>query len=177
MFHVFRSRKQVMRIMLGVIVAPIIITMVVTLIPGITSTTTSGDMETVMAQVGNDTVTFRDTQQEYQGYVEQRKVPAGGYSFLAPKILQDLIVNKAMLQEAERLGLGATDEELADLLRISLPMLYQGGNFLGQEIYAAMVQERFQKTVPEFEAALKQSLILDTKLRGLVTDGIFVSQA
>jgi peptidyl-prolyl cis-trans isomerase D len=173
MFQLFRSRKRAFRIMIGVIVAPVVITMVVTLIPGIGATGSSSD-DTVLAEVGGDAVTLRETQYEFRDYVQQQRVPAGAHAFVAPKIVNDLIIDKAMLQEAERLGLGVTEAELADLLRTSLPFLFQGGSFLGKDQYAAFVQERFQKSIPEFEAAIRKDLAL-TKLRRLVTDGVTVS--
>ena len=173
MFQMFRSRKRTFRIMLGVIVAPIVLSMVVTLIPGIGSTQSSTD-DTVLAEVGDETVTLRETQVEFREYVQQQRVPAQALGFVAPKIVNDLILDKAMLQEAERLGLGVTEAELADLLRTSLPFLFQGGSFLGRDQYAAFVQERFQKSIPEFEAAIRKDLALG-KLRRLVTDGVGVS--
>jgi peptidyl-prolyl cis-trans isomerase D len=170
MFHLFRSRKRAFRILLAVIVAPVVITMVVTLIPGIGATGSSGD-DAVLAEVGDDAVTLRETQYEFRDYIQQQRVPAGAHAFIAPKIVNDLIIDKAMLQEAERLGLGVTEAELADLLRTSLPFLFQGGSFLGKDQYAAFVQERFQKSIPEFEAAIRKDLAI-TKLRRLVTDGV-----
>jgi len=173
MFHLFRSRKQAFRIMLGVIVAPVILTMVITLIPGI-GATSGGDSDTVLAEVNGDPITLRQTQTEFQDYVEQRKVPAGAYGFLAPKIVQDLIAERAMLVEAERFGLGVTEAELADLLRTSMPFLFQGGGFIGKDQYAAFIQERFRKTIPQFEALIRKDLAINTKLRKLVTDGVVV---
>ncbi len=173
MFHLFRSRKRAFRIMLAVVVAPVIITMVITLIPGLGSTRPSAD-DTVLAEVGSETVTLRETQAEFRDYIQQQRVPPGAYGFVAPKIVNDLITDKAMLQEAERLGLDVTEPELADLLRTNLPFLFQGGSFLGKDQYAAFIQERFQKSIPEFEAAIRKDLAL-TKLRRLVTDGVSVS--
>lgn len=175
MFHLFRSRKRAFRILLAVIVAPVVITMVVTLIPGIGATGSSAD-DTVLAEVGSDAVTLRETQYEFREYIQQQRVPVGAYGFVAPKIVNDLIIDKAMLQEAERLGLGVTEGELADLLRTSLPFLFQGGSFLGKDQYAAFVQERFQKSIPEFEAVIRKDLAI-TKLRRLVTDGVTVPEA
>ncbi len=175
MFHLFRSRKRAMRIVLAIVVAPVVITMVVTLIPGIGGSTRSSADDTVLAVVGKEEVTLRDTQAEFREYVQQQRVPAGAYGFVAPKIVNDLIIEKAMLQEADRLGLGVTEEELADLLRAGLPFLFQGGAFLGKDQYAAHVQERFQKSIPEFEAAIRKDLAI-TKLRRLVTDGVTVGE-
>jgi peptidyl-prolyl cis-trans isomerase D len=177
MFRLFRSRKQVFRILLGVMVTPIIITMVVTLIPGIfggSSATTGG--ETVLAQVGGEQVTSLDAQAQLQDMVRSQRMPAGAQSFLAPQVVQNLVTDKALLQEANRLGLGVTEQELAEYLRNNLPMLFPGGAFVGKDQYAAYVMDRFSKTIPEFEELVRNDLAI-TKLRHLVTDGVVVTPA
>jgi peptidyl-prolyl cis-trans isomerase D len=174
MFQLFRSRKQTYRIVLAVIVAPIIITMVVTLIPGIFGGTAAIGTDTVLAEVGRDSVTINEASLEFQDYLQQQRIPPQAYGFILPRIVDDLIIEKALLQEAERLGLGVTENELAETLRTSLPALFQGGAFLGKDVYAQFVQERFQKTIPQFEAEFRKELTL-LKLRHLVTDNVQVS--
>jgi len=175
MFHLFRSRKQAFRIVLAVVVAPIIITMVVTLIPGIGGSSYQGDPDLVLAEVGGDEVTTREAQYQLQDYVRSQRFPPAAYGFLAPQVVQNLIADKLLLQEARRLGLEVTEEELADQLRTQLPFLFQEGTF-ARDRYAVFIQERFQKSIPEFEAEFRKQLALD-KLRRLVTDGVIVTPA
>ncbi len=173
MFHLFRSRKQAMRIMLGAILGMVALSMVVTLIPGVGSGTgTAQDL--VLAEVGGEEVTIQDAQAQLQDYVRTQRVPPEALGFLAPNIVNNIISEKTMILEAERLGLGVTEGELVDNLKTNLPFLFQGGNFVGREQYAAFVQERFQKSIPEFEALLKKDMIIG-KLRRLVTDGVLIT--
>ncbi|MBI3666464.1 MAG: hypothetical protein HY236_09625, partial [Acidobacteria bacterium] len=69
MFQLFRSRRQTLRIFLGIIVAMIGFTMVITLIPGIYSTSISASGETVLAEVGGESITVRDAQFQLQDYI------------------------------------------------------------------------------------------------------------
>ncbi len=173
MFHLFRSRKQTFRILLGVIVAPIIITMVVTLIPGIfgsSSSNTGGD--TVLAKVGSDSLTVEEAQQELQDQIRTRRLPPGAASYLPPQVVQDKISEKTLLQEAARLGVHVTEPELAEHLQREI---FRGAAF-DREQYNALIQQRFQKTVPQFEDEVRKALAI-TKLRRLVTDGVTVSPA
>ena len=55
-------------------------------------------------------------------------------------------------------------------------MAFNGGSFIGMDQYAALVQQRFQLTVPAFEELIRQGL-LEEKFRKLVTDGISVGPA
>lgn len=175
MFHLFRSRKQTFRIVLAIIVAPVIITMVVTLIPGIGGASSGSGADAVVAEVDGEEITVRDAQYQIQDFIKQQRVPPEALGFLAPTVVQNLVTDKLMEQEAKRQGLGVTEEELADTLRTNLPFLFQGGSFLGKDQYAAFVQERFQKSIPEFEMLVRKDLGL-TKLKRLVTDGVVVTQ-
>src|SRR6185369_7696364 len=74
----------------------------------------------------------------------------------------------------ERLGLGVTADEMANHLRTQLPFLFPEGGFVGKEQYAAYIQEKFQKSIPEFENLVRNDLIR-IKLVQLITDGITVS--
>ena len=174
MFQLFRSRKQAFRIMLGVIVAPVIITMVVTLIPGVGSSSFSEGGDTVLAEIGDETITLKEAQYQFSDFVRTQRMPVEAYAFVAPQVIQNLITEKIQLQEAQRLGLGVTEEELADLLRVSLPFLFPGGTYAGDAQLAAWVQDRFQRSIPEFEILMKKDLAI-SKLRRLVTDGVIVT--
>jgi len=177
MFHLFRSRKRMLRVMLAIIVAPICITMVVTLIPGIYgNATTSSNDTTVLAQVAGTEITQTDAQGQLQDTIRTQRLPPQAYNFLAPQVVQNLINDSVLQLEASRLGLNVSEQELALFLRNSLPVLFPNGSFVGKDLYAQYVYERFEKTIPEFEAALRKDLA-QTKLRRLVTDGVMVSDA
>src|SRR5260370_28729900 len=79
-----------------------------------------------------------------------------------------------MEYEAKRLGISVSDQERADRIRQFVPTAFNGGAFVGRDRYAAEVQARFQKTVPDFEELIRQ-MLLDEKFRKLVTDGISVA--
>ena len=72
------------------------------------------------------------------------------------------------------MGITVSDQERADRIRQLLPTAFVGGTFVGNDQYAAQVQERANMSVPEFEDLVGQSLI-EEKFRDLVTDGITVS--
>jgi peptidyl-prolyl cis-trans isomerase D len=175
MFQLFRSRTRTLRIMLGVIFGAVILSMVTYLIPGSGgSTSSSSSNDVVLAEVGGDSVTATEASAQFQDYITQQRIPPQAYSFILPKIVDDLVTQKAILQEADRLGLGVTADEMANHLRTQLPFLFPEGGFLGKEQYAAYVQEKFQKSIPEFENLVRNDLIR-IKLVQLITDGITVS--
>jgi peptidyl-prolyl cis-trans isomerase D len=176
MFYLFRSRKRVMRIFLGSILGIVCITMVITLIPGIYGNAGTSTNDTVLAQVGKEEITQAEAQAQLQDTIRSQRLPSQAYNFLAPQVVRNMIDDAVLLQEAERLGLNVTEEELANVLRASWPQLFPDGKFVGKEQYAQYVYQLFEKSVPEFEALARKDLAL-SKLRRLVTDGVVVTPA
>ncbi len=54
----------------------------------------------------------------------QKWLPSVAYNLIAPQVVQNLIADQMLLQEAERMGFHVTEEERADLLRANLPYLH-----------------------------------------------------
>jgi len=135
--------------------------LVITLIPGITgdfSSSRSG----VLAKVGNQEITIADL---------QRLVPNQTLSGpMVGQALEYVLGEKAMLMEADRLGLRISDDELrAALHKGQFGMfLFPDGQYVGDEKYTAFVQEEMRTTVPEFESRLKNELLIG-KLQSMVT--------
>jgi peptidyl-prolyl cis-trans isomerase D len=79
-----------------------------------------------------------------------------------------LITQKALVVEAGRMGLRATDEDLRDELQHGLyaATLFPGGKFIGQEAYEGLLQNA-DLSVPQFEEGVKQDILV-RKLRNLV---------
>src|SRR6184192_2304034 len=138
---------------------------------------TTGEVPTdTVAKVGDESVTVNDIRQQLSQIERSNQVPRQLESFYAQQILQNLVFQREMEYEAKRLGITVSDQERADRIRLYLPMAFNGGSFIGMDQYAALVQQRFQLTVPAFEELIRQGL-LEEKFRKLVTDGISVGPA
>ena len=68
-----------------------------------------------------------------------------------------MITQGALAYEADRMGLGVSDKELADYLHQGQfgQMFFPGGNFIGQQQYEDFVQSQFGMSVAQFEKELK----------------------
>jgi peptidyl-prolyl cis-trans isomerase D len=175
MFQFMKKRETMMRWFLGVVMGLIGFTMVVTLVPGPIGGTTGTRADTV-AEVGGQEVTVTEVQRTLERNAGGRSIPAQLRALYTRKILDDLIFERLVELEANRLGIRVTDEERADEIKRILPGAFAGGGVANLESYASEVQQRFQMSVPEFEELLRQSLI-ESKVRRLVTDGLSVSPA
>jgi peptidyl-prolyl cis-trans isomerase D len=88
--------------------------------------------------------------------------------FFTSRAAEQLITQKALVVEAGRMGLRATDEDLRDELQHGLyaATLFPGGKFIGQEAYEGLLQNA-DLSVPQFEEGVKQDILV-RKLRNLV---------
>ena len=172
MWDALREKKIGVRILLGVFIGAIAISMLLYLVPQQSgSELTGGD---VIAQVGNQTITSTDVRTQLDRISRNGQIPPGILPLYAKQMLDQLIFERSLEVEAERLGLRVSDEEHADLLRKLVPTAFSGDTFIGMDKYTTEVQTRFQMTVPEFEVQVKKEL-LQQKFQQLVTDGITVT--
>ncbi len=159
------------RILLGAVVLALGGSMLLYLVPQGPAT---GEVSTdTVAKVGDESVTVQDIRQQLSQIERNNQVPKQLEGFYAQQILQQLVFQREMEYEARRLGITVSDQERADRIRLYLPMAFNGGSFIGMDQYTALVQQRFQLTVPVFEDLIRQGL-LEEKFRKLVTDGISV---
>jgi peptidyl-prolyl cis-trans isomerase D len=156
--------------------------MVITLIPGGVGSNlgVGAPGAGVVAKVGSESVTATEVQLEARQMVRQQ-FPRGGAQanmllpFFSSQAAQQLINEKAIVAEARRMGLRASDEEVRDELQHG-PLsqyLFPDGNFIGQDGYEDFVSRNFEMSVPQFEQAEKDS-ILGRKLRLLVAGSAIV---
>ena len=157
--------------------------MVITLIPGgLGSNLNLGAPGSgVIAKVGGADVTRAEVVRQAQMMVKQQ-FPRGNANlaqflpFFATQAAERLITQKALLVEAERMGLRVTDEELADELQHGQygSVFFPGGTFIGKDRYEDMLQQA-NLTIPQFEQGMKDDIML-RKLRSLVAGSASVSE-
>jgi len=158
--------------------------MVITLIPGGLGSNFGfgAPAAGVVANVAGQEVTVIEVQQQAKQMLRQQ-FPKGGAEasmllpFLASRAAEQLIDEKVMVAEAERIGLRATDQELADELQHGqlATILFPNGAFIGREGYEDFLQ-RNDLTVPQFEK-MEKDFILARKLRALINGSVSVTDS
>jgi peptidyl-prolyl cis-trans isomerase D len=166
-----REKKIGVRIMLGIVVGILGIGMLLYLVPQGTTDLNGAD---TVAQVGDQTISVVDVQNQLSKSTHGTQIPPALLPIYTQQALDQLIEEKMLVLEADRMGLRVSDEEHADLLKKLVPTAFTGDTFIGMDRYTAEVQSRFQVTVPEFETEVKDAL-LQQKFQQLVTDGITAS--
>ena len=97
-------------------------------------------------------------------------------SLFERQVGQQLVQQEVLLMEAHKLGIHATDEDVANYLRTGATgqVLFPDGKFIGTEQYTALVNTRLNTSVKEFENEIKQNIAIE-RLRALITAGVTVS--
>ena len=171
MFDLFRSRAKITRYMMGGLLMLVAVMMVVTLIPGFNAPSRSEGQ--VLAEVGGQEVSIFEAQRAVQAQMQNRNITPQLAAIFVPQIVKQMVTEYAMAYEAQRMGFQVTDADMASAIRSTLPLLWTGGNFLGQEAYASVLREQ-NMTIPQFETTLRRQLMIE-KLQMLIALGVVAS--
>ncbi|MGI9104225.1 MAG: peptidylprolyl isomerase [Terriglobales bacterium] len=182
MIRFLQTPGKTKKIVLGGLLVVICGAMVITLVPGGILGDAFGfgaPQGDVLAKVGEEDVTVAEVQQTANNIGKQqfpRGFPAQFRPFLMQRAAQQLILQKAMIAEAHRMGFKVTDAELRDELQHGQfgATLFPGGNFVGPEQYENFIQSAFNMGTQQFENLLKTDLLI-RKLRAAVVGGVSVS--
>jgi peptidyl-prolyl cis-trans isomerase D len=171
MFDLFRSRDRLVRILLSGLLLIVALSMVTYLIPSYGS----GDRgpDTVVAEIGKENITSHDIQLAVRNAVRGRSMPQDMVAFYVPQMVEGMVNERAMVFEAQRLGIRASDEDTYNAIRVMAPSLFPGGQFVGRDTYAAMLAQQ-NLTIPEFESSVARQILI-SRLQDIVVSGIVVS--
>ena len=185
MIRFLQKDNRVVKIIFIVIIAVAVVTMVITLVPGIFAdqATTSDTYATVHSggMFGryfgtSTTITTPEVQQVAQRILTQKHYPDMVLPYIMPQAAQALIQREVLLQEANRLGLQVGDADLRRSLQTGpfAQALFPGGQFVGEDRYADFVQNYFRTSIQDFESQVKKEIEIN-RLEAMVTGGITVS--
>ena len=169
MFDLFRSRDKAVRYLLGALLGIVALSMVITMIPGF-GTPTQGD-ELVVAEVGKQQITVREVQALMQNLIRSRRVPPEMVQHYVPQLIDQMITERAVAFQAERMGFRVSDADVANAIRSMLPQM-AGPNF-DRASYVAYLQQQ-GLTVEEFERNIRSNLML-LKLQNIALEGAIVT--
>jgi len=175
MYRFFRrNREAVKKYLLIFFLSIVSIGMVITLAPIPTGDTSRAESN-VLASMGGYNITTSDLQRTIQA--RYRNSPQANQGRIIPAVagslLDEMILQHALIAQAKKMGIGVSDQELGQALQ-SIPWLMQNGSFIGMDRYQDVISQQTGMSVQEFEAELRNRLLLD-KIRDVVTDGVAVS--
>ncbi|HVZ85301.1 MAG TPA: peptidylprolyl isomerase [Terracidiphilus sp.] len=188
MIRFLQKENRLTKALFVVIIAAASVSMVVYLIPGLMGAGASGadtfavvyphwysrffSSGDVISQTKVQQLTEQRVQQQYPQYAGNPMV----MNMLEPQVGQQLVQQQILLDEAAKLGIHATDTDVRNYLQTGPPaqVLFPEGKFIGQQQYAALIENRFGITVADFEDSVKHDIVM-RRLQSLVTAGVTVS--
>lgn len=170
MFNLFRTRDKAIRYLLGALLGLVALSMVITLIPGFGSQT-GRDSDQVVATIGGDALTTREVQAAIQNALKGRQVPPDMMQFYAPQIVDQLISERAIAWQAQRMGFRISEEETANAIRSMLAQYFPGD--IKQEDYQRFLAQQGM-TVEQFERNVERNLLL-LRLQNIALEGAVVT--
>ena len=188
MIRILQQDNRLTKAIFALVIGAAIVTMVITLVPGIFDNDSVKDatvyakvrMPGFFGKIAGDTAEVKTAEVDRiaEQQVQQQHLPEFYKSFLLARVGQQMVAQKVLQQEADRLGLVVTDEDLARELREGqfAQYLFPGGNYIGDEKYMDFVEQAFGMSVAEFQQEMKADIAVE-RLRSMVTGGVTVSDA
>jgi len=188
MIRFLQKDSKAIKVVFWLIIGATCITMVVFLVPGILSdpsTTGTGTYATIRPAgflgrylsfgAGRD-ITNQEVTQVAGRMAQQQHYPEQAIPFLMPRAGQALIQREILLQQADKLGLKATADDIRHELREGPWSIYffPKGQFIGQDRYADWVDQQLHLSTAAFEKQIGTELEIN-RLEALITGGVFVS--
>ena len=188
MIRFLQRDNRLTKALFVVIIAAASVSMVVYLIPGLTGQgATSSDTYAVVYPhwfsrflSSGDVVTQQKVQQVARQQIAQRNPQYADnpmiLNFFTQQVGQQLVQQQVLLEEAEHLGINATSDDVVNYLHSGPTgaVIFPNGKYIGDQQYAALVNNRLNISVAEFEDNIRRDIVLQ-RLRALVTAGVSVS--
>ena len=188
MIRFLQTDNRVTKALLVVIIGAASVSMCVYLIPGLMAGgSSSADTFAVVyphwyskylstgdevSQVKVEQAARQQLQQRNPQYADNPMI----LNFFEAQVGQQLVQQRVLLQEANKLGIRATDDDVSQYLRTGPTgeVLFPNGKFIGKEQYQALIAQRLNMSIPDFEESVKTDIIV-RRLQALITAGVTAS--
>jgi peptidyl-prolyl cis-trans isomerase D len=187
MIRAFQKDTRFMKAVFIIIIGATCVTMVIFLVPGIfQDQTTNADTWATIRHGGvfgrflpaEETIPVLDVQQVARRMMRGQQIPDALMPMVMQQAGQVVVQQRIMLDEAHRLGITASDDDVRRFLHTGMwgQYLFPGGKYIGDAQYAEFISQNFNITTDKFESEIKQQILSD-RLRDLITGGVTVSDS
>ena len=188
MIRILQQDNRLTKIVFAVIIGFAVLTMVITLVPGIFDNTGSGGTDVyatvrdpnTLGRLTSEAVPVKQTEVTAlaQRQLTQQRLPPFLLPYMEQRAGQILVQRAILKREADRLSLQVSDGDLRRELSSGAfaQYIFPNGQYIGDDKYMDFVQNAFGTTRSEFESQVKQDMEL-TRLQALITGGVTVSDA
>jgi peptidyl-prolyl cis-trans isomerase D len=187
MIRFLQTDNRITKALLVVIIGAASVSMVVYLIPGLTGAGSSTpDTYAVIYPhwyskifSSGQTVSMQKVQQVTQQQLMQRSPQYASnpmiVKFFEAQVGQQLVQQEVLLQEANRLGIRANNDDVIKFLQTGpyAQVFFPNGKFIGKDAYTNLLASH-EMSVPDFEDSIMRGIVIQ-RLQGMITAGVTVS--
>jgi len=190
MIRFLQKESQLVKILFAVIIGGAVIAMVITLVPGIGDSASSNpDVYATIRSTsklgrvfgGSTDIKVEEVNLQLRNMLQQQnmteaQLPDFYRPILMKQAAQQVIYGKILKQQADKLGLGVSDNDVMNFLKQGElgTLFFPEGKFIGPDKYEAFVQNQIGMKVQDFEDAVRQQLEIQ-RLEAMVTGAASVS--
>ncbi len=188
MIRFLQSDNRITKALFVVVIGAASVAMVVYLIPGLTGAGAAAP-DTFAVVYPNwysrilssgDTISQTHVQQVAESELRQRGPQYADnpmiVQYFEQQVGQELVQQKVLLQEAHKLGVYATDDDVRQYLRTGPTgqVLFPDGKYIGDEAYKQLVDDRLHISIDAFQDQIRDEITV-RRLQALITAGVTVS--
>jgi peptidyl-prolyl cis-trans isomerase D len=188
MIRFLQSDNRITKALFVVVIGAASVAMVVYLIPGLTGAGSAAPDTFAVVYPhwyskilsSGDPVSQTRVQQVAENELRQRGPQYASnpmiVQYFEQQVGQELVQQKVLLQEAHKLGIYATNEDVRQYLRTGPTgqVIFPDGKYIGDDAYKQLVDDRLHISVDEFEEQIKDEIAV-RRLQALITAGVTVS--
>src|SRR5882762_25560 len=169
MLNMFRSQQKAVRILLGVLLGMVALSMLLYLIPG-AGTPTVDRNDQVVAEIDKEPITIHDVELQIRNITQNRQISPDVVQVLVPQLIDQAIADRAMAYQAKKLGFKVSEKDLANIIRSLGPI----STLTPQQYKMFVEQQGF--SVPEFENNVLLKAYQDS-IQNIAMEGVIVTPA
>jgi peptidyl-prolyl cis-trans isomerase D len=188
MIRFLQTDNRMTKAIFVVIIGIVSVGMVVYLIPGLTGQGASAANTYAMIYphwysrffASGATVTEEEVDKSARQQLQQQNPQYADnpmmLGYFEQRVGQQLVQKQILLAEADKLGIRVTNEDVIQFLHTGQAgqVLFPNGQFIGEDQYAALIANRFNQSVTEFEEGIRENIVI-RRLESLITGGVTVS--
>src|ERR1700739_2145598 len=189
MIRFLQQDNRVVKALFVVIIVAASVSMVVYLIPGLTGQggVSAGTYAVVYPHwyskffSSGESISEEKVQMQARQQLQQRNPQYASNPMIVnlfeQQVGQQMVQQQILLAEAEKLGISANNDDVAQFLHQGQAgqVLFPNGKFIGQDQYASLIASRFDMSVAEFEDSVRHDITIQ-RPRAYVTAGLTVSE-
>jgi len=138
-----------------------------------TGFTTTTDGDNILAQVGGQQITVVEAQNAINRLIQSQRLPAESADVYLGQLLDEMVQQRAAVDEFSRMGMRVTDEEILGVIMSIFPQYFENGKLTNRQALEQQLSTQGMG-LQEFVDAMRENLLL-RKVQSVASSNIIIS--